>query len=380
MPKRPPLVVYLDTQDYINIQLHRNEDTVSSVVRFLQTKIAEGSVIVAYSPMIVLEYLTRPEIGFSENRIERGIILNEFCGLNTFSMEFGNKSGLLRSDGNWVGDKLSRGISIKSILRQGVEKARKEISGISGLNRKARRKVSSDGYLNSYFKSISSTFGRRREDFGTMPVSQAFLDGRFIERYLQGEIGEAIVNTAFCKWMTNPEEFCKVYYEYYDSPNAMNHFFGSTIEKIAAAAKNAENLCGSILSSERTRLALRQNLKDAGIEKREAIKLTPAARHDFNVDASRAGMESSFGKGRAEHFLTYMLAIVRGKTTWFSSDFGDLFHFMYAYECDLFRCDKKMANIMADCQPFAEKLVASFFDLPNRIEELLAVRNLSKQE
>ncbi|KPP84434.1 MAG: hypothetical protein HLUCCO07_09420 [Rhodobacteraceae bacterium HLUCCO07] len=44
----------------------------------------------------------------------------------------------------------------------------------------------------------------------------------------------------------------------------------------------------------------------------------------------------------------------------------------YVQDCDLFRCDKKMADLYRDYEPFEGKLVSKFSDLPARIEERLS--------
>ena len=203
MTEPSPIVVYLDTNDYINIHQHRQEESISSVLTYLKDQTALGHIIVAYSPMIVLEFLTRPGAGFTPNRVDRGKLLSELCGLNVFSMEFGSGNKLLRSDGNWMGPGLTKGISIKAKLAEGFAKARKEGLSTPGLNRAMKRKIASDSYIFSQLKSSSVKFGRRREDFGTMPVSQEFLDGRYFERYIKGQIREQTVQIAFTKWLRN---------------------------------------------------------------------------------------------------------------------------------------------------------------------------------
>ena len=207
-----------------------------------------------------------------------------------------------------------------------------------------------------------------------MPVSQEFLDGRYFERYIKGQIREQTVQIAFTKWLTSPEEFCKIYYEYKDNPNAIDHFFGTAISSLEMAAKKGEEFSEALLKSDGARLGLRQTLIEAGVDKRDAKKLTPAINISYEFDEQKAKMESYFGVGKAEHFFAYVSAIAKGKTSWHSSDLSDLYHFSYSYECDLFRCDMKMANIMADCASIKDKLVAKFSDLPSRIEYQISQR------
>ena len=50
----------------------------------------------------------------------------------------------------------------------------------------------------------------------------------------------------------------------------------------------------------------------------------------------------------------------------------DLFQMCYAYDCNLYRCDKAMGNMFRDFEPFEGKLVSRFRELPDRVEELVA--------
>lgn len=372
MKRGMPVIVYLDTQDYINIRQHGNDAEISKVVAYIKAKIFEGKISVYYSPMIVLEFLTRPGEGFIQDRIERGRLVKEICGQNTFSIEFSSLKAGMRSDGNWIGSQITDELSVKRLIKKSIESARKEIAIDLRLNRETRRKINSDSYIIAQMKSGESRLFGTKADFGSLPVSEEFMKGRYIERYLQKEISEAAVQRAFTKWIADPEEFCRVYYQYKDNENAIDQFFHPTISAMQLASQHAEKFCAQALEFEKSRIQNRRDLIDAGFESNEAKRLTPQFRPDLNLDANRLKLENVFGKGRAEHFLSYLLAIFKGKTSWLSSDFGDLFHLIYSYECDLFRCDKKMANIMADCNVLKDRLVPSFFELPSRIEAMLA--------
>ena len=52
----------------------------------------------------------------------------------------------------------------------------------------------------------------------------------------------------------------------------------------------------------------------------------------------------------------------------------DLIQMCYAYDCDLFRCDKSMANTFRNFEPFQGKLVDRFSELPKRIDILLGCK------
>lgn len=369
-----PLVIYLDTSDYINIREHGDDAEISRVVECLKSKTIENKLTVVYSPMIILEFLTRPGEGYYADRIERGRVLKNICGLNTFTIEFQTSKRSFRNDGNWLGEDLHKALPIKDILKNALKSVRKELLAESQLNRGARRKLKSDSYVLSQMRSANIDLFSSRADFGSIPVSEEFLKGRYIEKYLKGQISEAAVQQGFTKWITDPEEFCRIFYEYKGNENAIDKFFASTISALKDSAMLAKNLCSQMIEFEKSRIQLRQNLIKAGLDSKQAKQVTPSFRPSLDLEASRTKIEGAFGVGRSEHFLAYMTAIFTGKTSWLSSDFGDLFHFTYSYDCDLFRCDKKMASIMIDCESLKDRLVGSFSELPNRIEAMLVAK------
>ena len=119
----------------------------------------------------------------------------------------------------------------------------------------------------------------------------------------------------------------------------------------------------------------RQNLIDMGFDKRTARQLTPPVQRP-TLDPSDVvhKIEDHIGEGRAGHIGHYLLKAAQKNYGFKRSDFMDIIQMCYVSDCDLFRCDKAMADLYRDYDPFTGKLVAKFTDLPARIEARLRYR------
>ena len=89
-----------------------------------------------------------------------------------------------------------------------------------------------------------------------------------------------------------------------------------------------------------------------------------------NPETFDAKLEAVLGEGRVGHFRHYLGRVLKPGYAFKRSDVMDLMQMCYAYDCDLFRCDKAMANTFSDFPPFKGKLVSRFLELPDRIAAL----------
>ena len=116
----------------------------------------------------------------------------------------------------------------------------------------------------------------------------------------------------------------------------------------------------------------RKRLIELGFSKGEARRLVRAIKPPtLDPSSMIQRIETHVGEGRAGHIGHYMLKASRKDYQFKQSDIMDIMQMFYVPDCDLFRCDKAMANLFSDYEPFAGKLVAKFSELPARINELL---------
>lgn len=113
-----------------------------------------------------------------------------------------------------------------------------------------------------------------------------------------------------------------------------------------------------------------------GFDKRTARRLTtPPQTPTLDPSDVVREIQVHIGEGRARHIGHYMLKASQKNYGFKRSDFMDIMQMCYVPDCDLFRCDKAMADLYRNYEPFAGKLVAKFTDLPARIEARLRDRS-----
>lgn len=237
------------------------------------------------------------------------------------------------------------------------------------LNRSERRRLKSIGH-EQLLRQGASTWGRNRTDYGGIPVSDELIESRLIERFLKGQCSDQEFEDRMSRWFTDPEEFSRIYYDYGNKDNAFSEFFGETQSKITATITRIESYLAALQEANSTILDARSQLVEAGVDRREARKLTKQlSLPEFDPSQVTERLEDFLGRDRVGHFGHYLKKVISGAHRYKPSDAMDLFHFCYAYDCDLFRCDKAMAHAFADFEPFAGKLVRNLRELPIRIRE-----------
>jgi len=64
-----PLVLYLDTQDYINLFNEPDDGPNHAILEQLMDHKNRGEIVIGYSWVIMLEFITRPTEKFREERV-----------------------------------------------------------------------------------------------------------------------------------------------------------------------------------------------------------------------------------------------------------------------------------------------------------------------
>ena len=79
-----PVIVYLDTQDYIRLFNETDGGPAHGILDQILAFRDRGEITICYSWVIMLEFITRPTDEFREERIRRGQLVKEICGPNAF--------------------------------------------------------------------------------------------------------------------------------------------------------------------------------------------------------------------------------------------------------------------------------------------------------
>lgn len=229
--------------------------------------------------------------------------------------------------------------------------------------------------MRQLFRENVSTWGAKREDFEGLPVSDEFIESGIFTRFLKGRCSDAEFEERVNRWFSDPAEFSRIVYDYADKPNMLDEYFGSSLKKMEAALEQMQEVNREADDLNNRIRDQRQRLLDMDLDKRTARRLTKSIQLPLlePSDVVRV-IEDHIGEGRAGHIGHYLLKASQKNYNFKRSDFMDILQMCYVPDCDLFRCDKAMASLYRDYEPFAGKLVAKFTDLPLRIKELLSGR------
>lgn len=372
----PPLIVYLDTQDYIRLFNEPDGGPAHAILDQLLGYRNRGEIVIGYSWAIMLEFITRPTDDFREERVRRGRLVKNICGRNTFPFYSNSKHGArFPNNGIWLTGHDGKLMTAKWVRRQIEKQYLETLSEQKGLNRAQRRRLEKPSVMRQLLRENASTWGTKREDFKGVPVSDEFLESGVLTRFVKGRCSDVEFEEQINRWFSDPEEFSRIVYDYADKPNLMDEIFGSILDKVENALRQMQESNRELGNLRGTIRGHRQNLIDIGLDKRTARRLTsPAQGPSLDPTDVVQKLEEFMGEGRAGHIGYYMLKASRKDYNLNPSDLMDIMHMCYVPDCDLFRCDKAMANLYRDYEPFVGKLVAKFGDLPERIEARLCIR------
>ena len=353
-----PLIVYLDTQDYINIFNEKNEDGQQhQILKELMSFRERGEIVIGFSYLIILEFITKP--GDDIHKLERsyrGKLIKDICGPNAFPyLTDLAKGAVFPNDGRWF-----PGHNDKTFLAGRQKRLRNKmwISGIKrnkNLSSKERRQQSN---ISSLFKFSRNQPNWDRETFDNkgIPASDEIIENHIWESFMRGQVDNAEFKKIMDRWHSDPAEFSHIFYEYGNHMNIIDDYFGNI--KI-----------GFEESIEQTKKTFGNNAKNINVEIQKIIDQISIPK--FNRQNNNVKFKNIFKEKYLEHFNLYFLRAVKSGHTFKSSDMMDLMHMCYAYDCDLFRCDKSMGSIFENYESFQDKLVSKFHYLPERIEEKL---------
>ncbi|MBR9653552.1 hypothetical protein [Thalassovita aquimarina] len=369
-----PLIVYLDTQDYINLFNEPDDGTNHQVLSELLEYRDNGAIVIGFSIATIVEFITKPDITNRSERVRRGQLIKNICGANAFP-NFSDlaKGASFPNDGKWILKKDQKIISAKQFRRQMHEILIEELAKTEGLNRAQRRQLGRKSSMHELVRKKGSTWGRKRSDYGELPVSDEIVESRILERFMKGLCSDSEFEKRMNAWLSDPAEYSRIVYDYADHPNVIDKYFGKSIDDIENAVQSMQNLVSATQKLNAEMLSTRSVLIDAGIDKSKARKLTKQrSLPEFDPDKVDAKLEELLGKGRSRHFQHYLARVMKPGYTFKRSDMMDLMQMCYAYDCDLFRCDKSMANTFSNFEPFKGKLVGRFTELPKRIDALIS--------
>lgn len=368
------LVVYLDTQDYIRLFNEQGHGPAHEVLDQLLALRSKGFIVIGYSWAIMLEFITRPTDEYREERVRRGQLVKDICGRNAFPFYTDLKRGArFPNNGYWLTGRNGKLLTAGWFRREMERQYLTTLAEQQGLNRSQRRRLRTPSAMRQLLRENTSTWGSKRSDFKGFPVSDELIDSGVLTRFLKGRCSDAEFEERVNRWFSDSSEFSRIAYDYADHPNLLDEFFGPSLKKIEGALLGMQEASRNFDEIGQAIQSRRQDLIRMGFDKRKARELTPPhKRPTFDPTDVVRKLEELIGKGRVEHFGHYFLKASRKGYKFQRSDIMDVMQMCYVSDCDFFRCDKAMADLYKDFEPFAGKLVAKFSDLPTKIEAKLS--------
>lgn len=369
-----PLIIYLDTQDYIKIFNERGNGQNQKILEKLLEYRDRGEILIGFSFVIMLEFITKPDEKNRHERVRRGQLVKQICGPNAFPslMDMGRGSSFPNA-GRWMFSHEENVISARDFKDKMKSMFIKSVNEDERFNRKQRRKILRMKDHSSLLGQIGEVWGRKRSDYGDLPISDEFIKDRVFERFLKGDITEEDFENRITLWLSDPAEYSRIIYDYAKFPNVIEKYYGDSISSIEHNLIILQDTTFRIRQLNNLLMNIRNRLIDTGIDKNTARKMTKKFDYqEYDMSAILSEIESKIGSGRGGHFHHYMRRAVNPEYTFKKSDIMDLLQMCYAYDCDLFRCDKAMANTFKMYEPFRGKLVSRFAELPDRISTTLS--------
>ena len=370
------LIVYLDTQDYIKLFNEPDEGPNHQVLSDLLAYRDRREIVIGFSFATILEFITKPDAANRQERIRRGQLIKDVCGPRAFPFPTDIPKGAsFPNDGMWMPSGGEKIISAQQFRNQMHEGLLEELANTEGLNRKQRRHLGRKSSMPELFRKIGSTQGRNRSDWGDFPVSDELLQSRIVERFIKGQCNDQEFEERLNSWFVDPAEYSRIFYDYADQPNVIAKYFGKSTDDVERLVKTLQDAVLNNRKLNDQQLTYRAKLLEAGVDKSEARNLTKQISIPTpDPTAFGSKLETVLGKGRVGHFQHYMERILKPGYAFKRSDLMDLFQMCYAYDCDLFRCDRAMASTFRSFEPFKGKLVEHFAELPRKIDTLLGYK------
>ena len=371
-----PLIVYLDTQDYIKLFNESDNGPNHKVLAELLAYRDRGEIVIGFSFVTIMEFITKPDAANRGERVRRGQLIKDICGPNAFPYPTAiSKGASFPNDGIWLVGAGEQVLSAQEFRKQLHADLLDELANMKDLNRHQRRRLSRTKSIRELMQETELTWGRKRSDWGDIPVSDELLQSRIVERFVKGQCSDSEFEDRINAWLFDPAEYSRIVYDYADQPNLIDKYYGKPIDEIERIVGAVQRVVSRVQQLNEQILEVRESLVSAGIKRSGARKITKKiALPELDSETAGAKLEAVFGEGRAEHFQHYMARILKPGYSFRKSDIMDLVQMCYAYDCDLFRCDKSMANTFQDFEPFQARLVGRFAELPERIDAVLGCK------
>lgn len=366
-----PIVIYLDTQDYIKFFNSDPDSPYQETLNEILKHKRAGNITIGFSWAILLEFITDACNDFAEERIRRGQLISDICGPNAFPFPTELKEGAqFPNGGRWMLPEISADDVIEPIKKA----YSRSIGNNPNLNRNQRRKLKRPKSLKEELTKYAANFETSIDADTSAIALTPLIHRRIISGYFAGIYTKETVEEHLNNWLHHPAEFFSIAHRQTKLHERLQDLIGikpSDLTSLISLNQKAQTTYNDINAK---RLKIRNDIQANGVSKQTARNLTKSKIRTPQVDVETivSAFAQRFGQTRVAHIAHYLRKAQHSHYNYKESDYFDIMHMMYVEDCDLFRCDKHMADLFRDHSPFKGKLVKSFDSLPARIENLLS--------
>jgi hypothetical protein len=178
----------LDTQDYIKLFNEPEYGPNNQVLAELKAFRDRNEIVMGFSFATIMEFITKPDVANRPERVRRGQLVKDICGPNAFPYVSDLARGAtFPNGGKWMFSSDEKVVSAKSFKRDMHKALTNELAKTEGLNRQQRRKLGRKVAFIELVRGNGSTWGRKRSDYGSFPVSDEIVESRILERFMKGQ-------------------------------------------------------------------------------------------------------------------------------------------------------------------------------------------------
>ena len=263
-----PLIIYLDTQDYIKLFNEPDEGPNHKVLANLLVCRDRGEIVIGFSFVTIMEFITKPDAANRRERVRRGQLIKDICGPNSFPFPTAiSKEASFPNEGMWLfsaGEKVLTAQQFRQRLRDILTQ---ELAKAGDLNRSQRRKLGRKKSIQELMRKTGATWGRKRSDWGDIPVSDELLQSRIVERFVKGQCSDREFEDRINAWFCDPAEYSRIVYDYADQPNLIAKYFGKSIDDMERLVGTVQDMASHIQRLNEQILDVRADLINAGMRK-----------------------------------------------------------------------------------------------------------------
>lgn len=366
-----PLTLYLDSQDYIRFTDERSTPKVSEVFAYLRDARVAGKVRVGCSYLHIVEVLNPDSAGFSTQQREYGrqiaslanfafpFISDLFSGVPVdYQNQFWGPQKLLSNFKDFASEK-----GLQKIVREGMCER-------SGLTRQQRVRMSKPKQRKQLLASMDLPLPPLMAASG---VTSAELKGLI----LNPPVFRKAVSQKIVKWLSDPVYYSEVISTLKPGQNPLDDALKELEEPVHAKllaliehARSARKAKDELVHTYKEQM---QNLIDVDRKESDYFR---KLRREYKALRKQKLLKDVRSDNRLGHprfgFLnTYLGRIANMEKPPSLSEVRDIYHLFYAHECDLVRVDRRMAEILKSDRDLSGKLIRSYSDIPNAVENAL---------